>query len=157
VRRRALSYLLDTNVISAVAPTRKERPRALVDWLDRASATLYLSVVTAAEIRTGVAKAEREGAVRKAADLRSWWEAVEHLYADRILPFDLACAAVAGGMIDRPRGAGEDPGFADIAIAATAQVRGLTILTRNIRHFRSIYSRVLDPVDGPFPPLAGGL
>jgi predicted nucleic acid-binding protein len=150
-----LSYLVDTNVISAVAPTRMERTRALVDWLDRASAILRLSVVTAAEIRVGVAKAEREGAVRKAADLRAWWETVEHLYAMRILPFDLACATIAGEMIDRARDAGQAPGFADIAIAATAQAHGLTILTRNTGHFEAIYSRVLNPVDGPLPPLAG--
>ena len=84
-----MSYLLDTNVISAVAPTRSDRPRALVDWLDRASAELYLSVVTSAEIREGIAKAQREGAVRKAKALSDWWNAVEHLYAERILAFDL--------------------------------------------------------------------
>jgi toxin FitB len=149
-----VSYLLDTNVISAVAPTRSDRPRALVDWLDRASAELYLSVVTSAEIRDGIAKAQREGAVRKAKALRDWWNAVEHLYAERILAFDLSAAAIAGAMMDRARGLGEAAGFADVAIAATAEARGLTVLTRNVRHFRAIYARVLNPIDAPLPPLA---
>ena len=88
-RRRFVNYLLDTSVISAVAPTRKDRPAALVEWLDLSSSRLYLSVVTAAEVSDGIAKAAREGAVRKAANLKEWWDAVEHLYRDRILPFDL--------------------------------------------------------------------
>lgn len=149
-----MSYLLDTNVISAVAPTRSDRPRALVDWLDRASAELYLSVVTSAEIRDGVAKAQREGAVTKAKVLSEWWDAVEHLYTERILAFDLPAATIAGAMMDRARGAGQAAGFADVAIAATAEARGLTILTRNVRHFHAIYGRVLNPIDGPLPPLA---
>jgi toxin FitB len=149
-----MSYLLDTNVISAVAPTRSDRPRALVDWLDRASAELYLSVVTSAEIRDGIAKAQREGAVRKAKDLGDWWNALEHIYAERILAFDLPAATIAGAMMDRARGLGKAAGFADVAIAATAQARGLTILTRNVRRFQAIYARVLNPIDGPAPPLA---
>ena len=57
-------------------------------------------------------------------------------------------------MMDRARGLGKAAGFADVAIAATAQARGLTILTRNVRHFQAIYARVLNPIDGPPPPLA---
>ena len=142
-----MKYLLDTNVISAVAPTKAERPEALIEWLDRASDNLYLSVITATEIRDGIAKAEREGAARKAATLKSWWEAVEYLYSPRILPFDLKAANIAGPMIDRARATGNAPGFADIAIAAIAQSHGLIILTRNIRHFAPIYSEVANPFD----------
>lgn len=149
-----MSYLVDTNVISAVAPRRPVRPRALVDWLDRASAELYLSVVTSVEIRDGIAKAEREGAARKGKNLREWWDAVEHLYAERILAFDIAAATIAGVMMDRARAAGQAPGFADVAIAATAEARGLTVLTSNVRHFRAVYARVLDPIEGPLGPVA---
>ena len=147
-----MNYLLDTNVISAVAPTKKERPIALVEWLDQASGGLFLSVVTAAEIRDGVAKAAREGAVRKAANLSAWWDAVEHLYGDRILAFDLSAATIAGRMIDLARAAGHAPGFGDIAIAATAQANGLTILSGNIKHFKPICGSILNPFDR-LPPL----
>jgi predicted nucleic acid-binding protein len=144
-----LSYLLDTNVISAVAPGRQDRPMALVDWLDRRSDELYLSVVTAAEIRAGIAKAVREGATRKAEALKNWWDAVEYLYGARLLPFDLPAAAIAGGLSDRAKARGQAPGFADIAIAATAEARGLALLTRNTRHFEYLYNRVLDPFVTP--------
>ncbi len=147
-----MTYLLDTDVISALAPTKKQRPGALVDWLDEASNGLYLSVVTAAEIRAGIAKASREGASRKAAALNMWWDAVEHLYGDRILPFDLRSATIAGKLIDAARGAGHAPGFADVAIAATAAANGLTILTRNRKHFDPFGGLTLNPFDA-LPPL----
>jgi predicted nucleic acid-binding protein len=150
-----LTYLLDTNVISAVAPARSERPGALVDWLDAASISLYLSVVTATEIRDGIAKAMREDSTRKAAALEAWWDVVEHLYGDRILPFDLRAAKIAGKLTDIARAAGQAPGFADIAIAATAEAHGLTILTRNGKHFEPFGGLVLNPFEA-IPPLPGG-
>ena len=90
-----MKHLVDASVISALAPTKAERPAALVGWLDRRSDDLFVSVVTAAEIRAGVAKAARHGATRKAKALASWWAAVEHLYGDRILPLDLKAATIA--------------------------------------------------------------
>jgi predicted nucleic acid-binding protein len=149
-----LTYLLDTNVISAVAPTKQARPIELVEWLDQASDSLYLSVVTVAEIRDGIAKAAREGATRKAATLKAWWAAVEHFYGNRILDFDLRAAAIAGTMMDIARAAGQAPGFADVVIAATAEAHGLTILTRNRKHFESLGGPILNPFD-TLPPLPG--
>jgi toxin FitB len=149
-----LTYLVDTNIISALAPTRKERSAALADWLDAASDDLYLSVVTAAEIRAGVAKATREGASHKAAALKMWWDAIEHLYGNRILAFDLHAATIAGRLMDVANGAGHAPGFADAAIAATAQAHGLTILTRNTKHFDQFGGALLNPFEA-IPPLPG--
>jgi predicted nucleic acid-binding protein len=137
-------YLVDTNVISAQAPSRVPLPE-LAAWMDSHSAELFLSTVTIAEIEDGIAKAKREGATRKARDLAAWLETVLHLYAARILPLDLATARLAGNLSDRARAQGHAPGFADIIIAATAQRHGLTILTRNLRHFESLGVPVHDP------------
>src|SRR5258708_15358314 len=60
-------YLIDTNVISAGAPSRAAPP-ALIAWMDHHSAQLFISAVTVAEIEDGIAKARREGATRKAAE-----------------------------------------------------------------------------------------
>jgi toxin FitB len=142
-----LTYLVDTNVISALAPTKAERPAALIDWLDRRSDDLFLSVITATEIRAGIAKATREGATHKAANLHAWWDAVEHLYGDRILPFDLKAATIAGALSDEAAAKGLHPGFADIAVAAIAEAHTLVVLTRNLRHFQPICDRVIDPFE----------
>lgn len=141
-----MKYLIDTNIISELAPKQKEsRLDALIAWLDRVSDDLFLSAVTAFEIRDGIAKAVREGATRKAEALNAWWDAVQYLYGGRILPFDLEAATVAGPMRDRARATGHAPGFTDIAIAAIAKSRGLTLLTRNLKHFAPIYGAVIDP------------
>lgn len=150
-----MTYLVDTNIISALAPAQRNRSTALAVWLDVASKNLYLSAVTSAEVRAGIAKASREGASRKAADLRMWWDAVEHLYGNRILAFDLRAAAIAGGLMDAARSAGHAPGFADVAIAATAKAHGLTILTRNTKHSDAFGGALLNPFEA-IPPLPGG-
>lgn len=136
-------FLVDTNVISALAPSKRGAVPGIVAWLDRASPHLFLSVISAAEVGRGIAKAEREGATTKAQRLAEWWQSLEYLYADKLLPFDLRCARAAGLILDQARA--HQPGFEDIAIAATSQVHGFTVLTRNVRHFAPLGVRVADP------------
>ena len=143
-------YLVDTSVISAAAPFKDERSRALADWLDRASSRLFLSAVTASEVHAGIAKAERVGATTKARMLTEWWGLIEHLYAERILAFDLPCARLAGRILDEARA--HDPGFEDIAIAATAKAHGLTVLTVNERHFQPLGVALINPMR-ELPPI----
>lgn len=137
-------YLVDTNVISAGAPSRIPSVE-LAAWVNAHSEDLFLSVVTVAEIEDGIAKAKREDATRKASDLTAWLDTVLHLYAARILAFDVVTARIAGGLSDVARGQGQAPGFADIMIAATARRHGLTILSRNLRHFEPLGVPVHDP------------
>jgi predicted nucleic acid-binding protein len=137
-------YLVDTNIISATAPTAGLQRPELVAWMDAHSDELFLSAITIAEIADGIAKAKREGATRKAADLSAWLQTVLHLYGDRVLPFDGATAEIAGALSDLARGRGHAPGFADIAIAATARRHELTILSRNVRDFAPMDAAVVD-------------
>ncbi|MGY3606025.1 MULTISPECIES: PIN domain-containing protein [unclassified Bradyrhizobium] len=138
-------YLVDTNIISAVAPTSAVTPQQLVAWMDSHSLALFLSAVTVAEIADGIAKAKREGAKRKASGLSDWLRTVLHLYGDRVLPFDTPTAEIAGQLTDLARSRGHAPGFADVAIAATAHWHKLTLLTRNVRHFAPMDVTVIDP------------
>ncbi|MBT0779233.1 PIN domain-containing protein [Paracoccus sp. pheM1] len=127
-------YLLDTNILSASAPSRRDADaEALAAWMRAQSDRLYLSAITIAEIEAGIVRAVRIGASSKAPALRRWLAAVEHFYARRILPFGIDEARQAGAILDRARA--HDPGFEDIAIAATAAAHGLTVLTANERHF----------------------
>lgn len=137
-------YLVDTNVISAGAPAKRSNP-ALLEWMDANSARLYLSAITIAEIEDGIAKARRQGASRKARALSQWLEALLHLYAERVLPFDVTAARIAGRLSDIARGKGQSPGFPDVAIGAIAQAHGSTILTRNVKHFAVFGIPALDP------------
>jgi toxin FitB len=144
-------YLVDTNIISAVAPTSAVTPQQLVAWMESHSPALFLSAVTVAEIADGIAKAKREGARRKASRLSDWLRTVLHLYNDRVLPFDTPTAEIAGALTDLARSRGHSPGFADVAIAATARWHKLTLLTRNVRHFAPMDITVIDPFE-ELPP-----
>ena len=127
-------YLLDTNIVSADAPGKHHiGPDAFAAWIRQNSEHLFISTITIAEIEAGIARSVRIGAAAKAGQLRRWLAAVEHFYGERVLAFGIAEARQAGIILDGARA--HDPGFEDIAIAATAAVRGFTILTANERHF----------------------
>jgi hypothetical protein len=128
-------YLVDTDVISAGAPSKHFASAALIEWMDRNSDRLFLSTISVAEIADGIAKARRDGASRRAAALSAWMDAILHLYGARVLPLDVAAARVAGTLSDLARSKGRNPGFPDLAIAAIAAVHHLTVLTGNLRHF----------------------
>ena len=94
-----------------------------------------------------VARLRRTGAAARASHLDDWRELVLHLYDARIFPFDTAAARQAGLPMDRDRAAGRSPGFADIAIAATAADRNLIVLTRNLRHCRPFGIPAMNPIE----------
>ena len=140
-------YLVDTNVLSAAAPTKAVPRQDVRDWMDRNSAGLYLSVITVAEIDQGIARCLRTGAHAKAKRLTGWLETVLHLYAKRLLPVDVATAQRIGPLADYVLGQGHAPGLADLAIAATALNRGLIVLTQNLRHFTPLGVSAQDPFE----------
>ena len=140
-------YLVDTNVLSVGAPGRHERSRELIDWMDTHSGALFLSAATVAEVSGGISKLKRTGAASRTAGLDDWLEVVLHLYGERVLPFDVSAARLAGELTNKARAAGHTAGFADLAIAATAGSRGLTILTRNLRHFTPLGIEEVDPFE----------
>ena len=144
-------FLVDTDVLSAGAPSKARSVPQLIEWMDRNSERLYVSVITIAEIEDGIAKSKREGATRKAARLREWLETLVHLYSSRILPFDLAAARIAGALSDGARGRGHTAGFADLAIGAIARCHALTILTRNLKHYAPLGVPAHDPI-AELPP-----
>jgi toxin FitB len=137
-------YLLDTNVISVLSPTRSDNSE-LKRWLAKAGDRLFLSAITASEVIAGIEKARRQGHETKARRLQLWWDAIEYAYRTRILPVDLDVARIAGAMIDQSHAF--EIGYEDIAIAATAQHHRLCVLTANTRHFRPLGVRWHNPLE----------
>lgn len=130
-------YLLDTNVVSLLAPSRAESSAGLIAWIDRAEAAneFFLSVVTVHEIERGITLLERKGATAKASDLRRWMAGLFSTYEDRILPIDATVSALSGQLEAEAVAAGHNPGMADALIAGTAKAHELTVMTLNLRHF----------------------
>jgi len=149
-----LNILLDTDVVSLLAPERPPAPDALRGWIEENADRLFLSVVAVAEIERGICKLARSGQQRKARAIEAWFRSVVDAYAERVLPFDIEAARIAGAIDDAAIAKGFNVLFADVAIAATAARHDMAIATRNTRHFSPLGSRLfaLPGFGAPTPP-----
>ena len=130
-------YLLDTNVISEL---RRAKPHgAVVAWLETVpDAALHVSALSLGEIQAGVEKL-RQRDPQKAQEIEQWVDRVEQTFA--VLPVDGRIFRLhARWMLARP-----DHAYEDALIAATAQVHGLTLVTRNARDFVHFDVPLFDP------------
>jgi predicted nucleic acid-binding protein len=133
-------------MLSAFAPGKPPLSDRSAAWFRERSDVLFLSAITAAEVEAGIAKLRRRGVTSKAEALRGRFDGVLSVYADRVLPFDLAVARVAGELLDFAQHKGHCPGFADIAIAAIARSADLVLLTLNDRDFKPLGIETADPL-----------
>lgn len=138
-------YLLDTSVISAVAPDRARVEPELSLWLRDRQERLYLSAITIAEIEMGVRKLLRAGAGARAAQLSAWLDRLTQGFGERVLAVDATVARAAGALSKAAVAAGRHPGYADVLIAATARAHDLLLLTANRKHFDAIGVANADP------------
>ncbi len=134
--------LLDTNVISEAT---KVRPNpAVVAWL--ASQRLddcFLSALTLGEIQFGVSRLATSA---RRSELTRWLHAeLIPTFHDRILAFDRDAAIAWGDLVAHAFAQGKTLPIVDSQIAATAKAHGLTLVTRNARHFAEIGIEVIDP------------
>ena len=135
-------YLIDTVVLSELR--KRQRDPGVVTWIAaQRTADLFLSVISIGEIERGIAL-ERPRDPEFADALTGWLDAALALYGDRILPFDLRTARRWGQL---SAALGNDS--ADLMIAATALEQGLTVVTRNVRHFTPTGVPTLDPFGAP--------
>jgi predicted nucleic acid-binding protein len=121
-------YLLDTVAFSEFF---KRHPHpAFVRWFaQREEQLFFLSVVTVGEVEKGIERQRNQEPVFAEA-LQSWLERSLHVYRDHVLPVSTDIARRWGKLSGR---LGRND--IDLLIAATALEHGLTVATRNIRHF----------------------
>ena len=140
-------YLLDTNVISMLSPSRAEASTQFIDWLEHRDdeGKLFLSVVTIHEIEKGIALLEHRGAAAKATHLSGWLAGLVSAYDDKIIAVDTEAAALAGQLEAKAISAGHNPAMADATIAGIAKAHDLVIMTRNTKHFEIFGVEVMSP------------
>jgi len=141
-----VSFLLDTVVVSECVKPAPE-PR-VVEWLasideDR----VFLSVATIAEIRHGI---ETMPIGRRRARLLAWFDGDLSLrFEGRILDIDRGICAAWGVVMARATAVGKSLATMDAFFAATAEVLGLTLVTRDIRDFQGAGIALFDPWGAP--------
>jgi len=135
-----VSYLLDTNVLSELRRGRRCAPSVL-RWAKSAEHELHTSVIVLGELKRGVEHV-RPKDPRFAAELERWLTRLMTTMAARILPVDQAIA-LEWGRISVPRTVPPIDGL----LAATALVRGMTLVTRNVKDFADLGVSWLNPFE----------
>lgn len=137
-----MTYLLDTNVVSEMRKIRVGRAdQHLAAWAESVSpASLCISAIALQKLEISVLLVERrdpEGGVH----LRGWLEErVIPVFSGRTLPVDSSVAIhSAKSHVPDPRP------LRDSLIGATADLHGLTPVTRNTKDFDYLQSRLLNP------------
>ena len=138
-------FVLDTNVVSELM--RPAPDPVIASWVaERATSSLFLTAVTEAELRFGLAVMptgkRRDGLAA----------ALEHMletgFANRVLPFDSGAARAYAEIAAARRRLGRPIPEADCQIAAIARSRGMAVATRNIRDFKDMGIEISDPWEG---------
>jgi toxin FitB len=131
-------FLIDTVVLSELR--KRKRDPGVVAWIERQrESDLFVSAVTIGEIERGIAL-QRAKDRSFAEALALWLDKVLAVYSDRILPFELSSARRWGQL---SAAIGNDG--ADLMITATALEHGLTVVTRNVVHFKPTGVPTVDP------------
>jgi toxin FitB len=137
-----MTFLLDTNVVSEAM---KARPNAgVLSWLAQEDEdSVFLSAVTITELRYGI---ERLATGKRRDRLEGWLRKdLTSRFGERILPVDLEIADACGRLVARSETAGRPIEARDAFIAATAEVRGLTLVTRNVSDFEATVKDIVTP------------
>ena len=134
--------LLDTNVVSE--PLKLTGDVGVLTWLDAQTIeTLYLSTISLAELRFGIAAlapGKRRDTLHTSLEQR-----ILPLFVGRILPFDAAASEACAALRARARAQGKAIAPSDGYIAATAASHGLIVATRDTYPFEAAGLTVINP------------
>jgi tRNA(fMet)-specific endonuclease VapC len=130
-----IGYCFDTDVISAAI--KPAPPLHLIRRLATVpAAEQFTTSITVAELIYGACRAGRESlTARVEAVVRS---------AQVVLPFDTAAARRFGELKAELERRGEPLAEPDLRIAAIVLSHDLTLVTRNVRHFRRVPGLVVE-------------
>ena len=134
-----MKFLLDTNVISEIRKRERAHPN-VVTWVTETPVKeIGTSVVVLAEIRRGI-ELKRRNDPAQAEGFDRWYQQMRTRLGDRVLAIDEPVAE-AWAVLSVP-----DPlPLIDGLLAATAQVHGLTLVTRNVADVARTGVSILDP------------
>ncbi|KWV55941.1 plasmid stability protein StbB [Rhizobium altiplani] len=134
--------VIDTNVVSEL--WKAEPDRNVMTWIDaQMIETLYLSAITVAELRFGLAA--MPAGKRRTIYLNRLEGEVLPALAGRILPFDLDASRTYAGLMAQAKRAGKAISNADGYIAATALARGFMVATRGTSPFAAAGLDIINP------------
>ena len=135
--------VLDTNVVSELQG--RQHTERLLAWLDGyAIETLFLTTITIAEIRFGIALLPGG---RRRISLRHALERIEAEFEGRILGFSIAAAHLYGDLSAVRKLKGHSMETRNAMIAATCLAHGAALATRNTKDFEGLDLTLVNPFE----------
>ena len=134
-------YLLEESVLKEMHPAGDANVRRWATSVN--DSDLRLSAMTLLEKRRGWERRSRTEPTL-ADKMLSMIEELEAAYAGRIIAIDERIAAEWARLLGA-----KDKNQRDMAIAATARVHGLIIVTRNVKDFKGRDVQILNPFSSP--------
>lgn len=134
--------VLDTNVVSE---TMRQQPEAAVfGWLNaQARNDLWLTSIVVAELMAGVARLQ--SGARKQQLAQTIAVLLEQDFANRVLVFDVAAAAIYAELVAQRERAGRPIATADAQIAAVCLAHDAKLATRNVKDFEGLGLVLINP------------
>ena len=138
-----MNYLVDTNILSE--PRQKRPESKVVNWLKANESSLYTSVLVTGEIRYGIELLPANSARR--AELLKWYETLLGIMAGRVLSINARVADEWGKLQAEVRSKTIVLPVVDSLLAATARRYQLVLATDNVKDFRGVGLKVVNPFD----------
>jgi hypothetical protein len=134
--------ILDTNVISE--PLKPKGDPAVLGWLDQQDiATLYLTAITLAELRFGIAALPLGNRKRRLEE--DFEQRIVSLFEQRILPFDEVSTVAYARVRAKAKMDGKAIGVTDGFIAAIAAQHCFVVATRDVSPLEAAGVSVVNP------------
>ncbi len=137
-----MGFLFDTCAISELV-AKHRNPHAVDAIMAIPQNEWFIAAATVGEIRRGIDECEDK---KRQDFLETWFqEHVRGIYLHKVIVFDVEEAAAWGTLVATLRRKHMPMSIVDSLIAATALVHGLTVVTRNEKHFVQSGVKILNP------------
>jgi predicted nucleic acid-binding protein len=133
-----MNYLVDAIVLSE--PTKVSPNPRVVEWLRTHEQEIAVDPIILGELRFGILLMPRG---KKRAQLERWFD--DGVARLQCVPWETETGLKWAELLARLRASGKSMPVKDSLIAATALVRGLTVVTRNRTDFRKAGVPIIDP------------
>ena len=134
-----MSYLLDTNIILELRKRRRCNVGVAKWFATLEDQDIFLSVLVIGEIRKGIESIRRRDSLAAGA-LDNWLSQLVITFSERIIPVDRRVAETWGRLnVPNPLP------VIDGLLAATALVKGFTLVTRNVSDIEATGVPYLNP------------
>ena len=136
-----MSYLIDTNILSELRKRERCDPNVAAWYASTRADELFLSVLVLGEVRRGAERLKKRDPAQARA-VERWLILAVDQFGDRLLHVD-RWVSEEWGRIDARTTVSPIDGL----LAATAQVKGFTLVTRHVKHIGATGVSYLTPFE----------